>query len=189
MKKIPAHKRCYSTVKRDKKAIQYIVIHNTANIGDTAEGNGNYFKNGPYKWETKSDGTKVKVPIEAGAHFFIDQKGNKVKSIDMNRIAWAVGGSKYSDCGATGGGKMFGKVTNANSVSIELCDIVDKEPSEAMMKSVWKVVKYIRKYCPNAQTIVRHFDVNGKHCPKSMMDEEMWQRFQLRLLNAAIKYK
>ena len=175
MKKIPAKAISYSSKKRNKKNILYIVIHNTGNVGDTAVGNGNYFKN-------------VNTE-EAGAHFFIDQKGTKIKSIDMNRIAWAVGGSKYSDCGATGGGKMFGKVTNANSVSIELCDIVDKEPSEAMMKSVWKVVKYIRKYCPNAQTIVRHFDVNGKHCPKSMMDEEMWQRFQLRLLNAAIKYK
>ena len=175
MKKIPAKAISYSSKKRDKKDIKYIVIHYTGNKGDTAESNGNYFKN-----------TNTR---EAGAHFFIDQNGDKVKSIDMNRTAWAVGGAKYSDCNATGGGTMFGKVTNANSVSIELCDIVNKEPSEAMMKSVWKVVKYIRKYCPNAQTIVRHFDVNGKHCPASMMVEEMWQRFQLRLLNAAIKYK
>lgn len=172
---IPAKSISYSSKTRKKSDVLYIVIHYTGNKGDTAEANGNYFKN-----------TNTR---EAGAHFFIDQNGTKVKSINLNRTAWAVGGGKYSDCAKTGGGKLYGKVTNANSVSIELCDIVDKEPSEKMMKSIWKVIKYIRKYCPNAQTVVRHFDVNGKHCPGSMIDDASWQKFQSRLFEAAIKYK
>lgn len=173
MIKIPAKAISYASGTRNKKNVLYIAIHGTGNDGDTAKNNGNYFKN-----------TNTR---KAGAHFFIDQKGIKVKSINLNRTAYAVGGGKYSDCGQTGGGKLYGTVTNANSVSIELCDIVNKEPSDEMVRQVWNVIKYIRKYCPNAKTIVRHFDVNGKHCPSSMMTDEAWNKFQLRLLKAAME--
>ena len=172
MKKIPAKAISYSPTKRNKKDVLYTIIHNTGNQGDTAEGNGNYFKN-----------TNTR---QAGAHFFIDQQGIKVKSIALDRVAYAVGGSKYTDCDKTGGGKLYGKVTNANSVSIELGDIVGKEPSDEMIRQTWNVIKYIRKYCPNAKTLVRHFDVNGKHCPQIMMTDEAWNKFQLRLLKAAM---
>ena len=176
MKKIPAKPISYDSKKtRNKKDIKYIVIHYTSNDNDTAVNNGNFYKNVNTR--------------EAGAHFFIDQSGDKVKSINLNRTAWAVGGKKWDDCNITGGGKMYGVVTNYNSVSIELCDIASKEPSDAMMRSVWKVIKYIQKYCPNAKTIVRHFDVNGKYCPKSMMSDDAWNRFQLRLLSQALKEK
>ena len=47
-------------------------------------------------------------------------------------------------------------------------------------------IKYIRKYCPNATSVIRHFDVTGKPCPKSMMTEEAWNKFQLRLLYAIL---
>lgn len=164
MKKIPAKQISYSNKKREKKDIKYIVIHYTGNDNDTAEGNANYFKNVNTR--------------EAGAHFFVDQNGVMVKSIDLNRTAWAVGGAKYN----TGGGRLYGEVTNANSVSIELCDIKSKDPSDKMMKGVCKVIKYIQKYCPNAKTIIRHYDVNGKPCPLRMISEDDWTKFQLRLL-------
>lgn len=58
-------------------------------------------------------------------------------------------------------------VTNENSVSIELCDCnnVEKPYSNKQIKAVRKLIKYIQRYCPNANKIIRHFDVNGKHCP------------------------
>jgi len=174
MKKIQAAFVSYADKKRDRKDVKYIVIHNTGNKGDTAVNNGDYFAHGNVR--------------AAGSHFFVDQKGDVVKSINLNRTAFSVGGNKYSDCSVTGGGKLYGEVTNANSVSIELCDIIDKEPSEEMLKAIWRTIKYIRKYCPNAQTIVRHFDVNGKHCPQKMTDEDAWNKFQLKLLNVALRY-
>lgn len=173
MKKIPAKSVSYSPIKRNRNNVYYIAFHGTGNDGDTAVANGNYY-------------AKVNTR-KAGAHFFIDQEGVKVKSIDLNRTAWAVGGKKYTDCATTGGGKLYGKVTNANSVSIELCDIVNKEPSDEMVRQAWNIIKYIRKYCPNALNIVRHFDVNGKHCPASMMTDEAWNKFQMRLLEVALK--
>lgn len=150
--------------KRDKNNVKYIVIHYTLGNGDTAVNCGNYFA--------------LVNNRHAGAHFFVDQKGNIVKSIDMNRIAWAVGGSKYTDCAKTGGGTLYGKCTNANSVSIELCDNLKKDPSEAQIKAVKELVVYIRKNCPNAKRIVRHFDVTGKYCPKRMMDKKKWNTFR-----------
>ena len=31
---------------------------------------------------------------------------------------------------------------------------------------------------PNANTVIRHFDVNGKHCPAPMMNEKVWKKFK-----------
>lgn len=137
----------YDSKKRKRKDVKYIVIHYTGNKGDTAKNNVDYFA---------TSNTR-----EAGAHFFVDRNGNVGRSIPMNRTAWAVGGAKYDNDGGT----YYGKCTNYNSVSIELCDFVDKKTSKAQRQAVKKLIKYIRKYCPNAKTIIRHFDVNGKSCP------------------------
>lgn len=148
IEKIPAKKVSYdSSKKRDRNKILYIVIHYTGNKGDTAKGNCLFFKN----YNTRS----------AGAHFFVDKKGNIVKSIDMNRTAWSVGGFFTQ---ANGAGKYYKKCTNANSVSIELCDCLTGA-NTIQTEAVQWLVQYIRKYCPNAKTIIRHWDVNGKDCP------------------------
>lgn len=165
--KLKAKKISYdSNKKRSRKNVYYIVIHNTGNKGDTAKNNARYFAT----LNTR----------EAGAHFFVDQKGMIWRSIPINRTAWAVGGTIYTN---TEGAKYYGKCTNANSVSIELCDIVDKEPSEAMIKSVKWLVKYVQKYCPNAKTIIRHWDVNGKGCPQIMVgkDNKEWKNFKKKI--------
>ena len=113
MRKIGAKKISYdSTTKRDKKnCVKAIVIHYTGNMRDTAENNCRYFADGNTR--------------QAGAHFFIDRAGVCIKSINMNRTAWAVGGDHRS--GRKGEAKYYKKFTNYNTVSIELCDIVDFE--------------------------------------------------------------
>lgn len=154
MKTIKAKQISYSVKERNRNDVLYIVIHYTGNRRDTAENNGKYFAT-----------TNTR---EAGAHFFIDRKGNIVKSVPLNHSAWAVGGGRYSNYYITGGGTYFGRCTNSNSVSIELCDIVDQDPSPEQIKAVKKCIKYIRKYCVNAKQVIRHFDVTGKACPGSM---------------------
>ena len=158
--KIPAKPISYNVTNTRDKAVcvKYIVIHNTGNNKDTAINNGKYYQTGN--------------PNHAGAHFFVDQKGTVVRSIPMNRTAWAVGGSKYAK-----GGKLYGKATNYNSVSIELCDIVNNEPSDEMINVLKELIKYIQKYCPNATEIIRHYDVTGKPCPKRYIDDKEWNKF------------
>lgn len=147
--------------KRSLNSIKYIVIHYTGNNGDTAKGNANYFA---------TSNTR-----QAGAHFFVDKSGEIYKSINMNRIAWAVGG-KYNI--SNGAGSYYGKCTNTNSISIELCDCITDTNWDQKI-AARKLVKYIQKKCPNAKIIIRHWDVNGKSCPAPFIDRgnKKWKIF------------
>ena len=158
--------------KRPLSNIKYIVIHYTSNEGDTAQNNLDYFANVNEK--------------ETGAHFFVDKKGKVGKSIAMNRTAWAVGRDYRS--GRKGEAAYFGKCTNANSVSIELCDMCLKTNWEQMY-ATRKLVKYIQSKCPNAKTIIRHWDVNGKNCPAPFTGSgnEKWTEFK-RFITAGYKF-
>lgn len=155
-----ALKLSYSSVKRDKaKAVKFIVIHNTGNKGDSAKNNVDFYAS----WNED----------ERGAHFFVDQEGLIGRSIPMELTAWSVEGP--------GKGNMYGIVKNVNSISIELCDIVTKDPSDKMVKSVRELIAFIQKYCPEATTLVRHYDVTTKNCPARMIDNDKWGAFLNRL--------
>lgn len=148
-----------NTFKRDKKTIKAIVIHYTSNVGDTAKNNANYFK-------------KINTRY-AGSHYFVDKKGKIYQSVKCSRMAYSVGGGKYNS-----GGKYYGIYTNANTISIELCDCTKKEPySTKEIKVIKKLIKHIRKHYPNAKKVIRHYDVNGKNCPMPLIKEKEWYKF------------
>ena len=139
------------TVKRKKSSITTVYFHGTGNIGDTAKNNVDYYA---------TSNTR-----DAGAHFYVDRNGKIARSIPMNRIAYAVGDWK----------------NNVKSVSIELCDIVNKYPSQKQIKATVKLLKYIKRYCKNCHSIKRHYDSNGKLCPSSMcgnkQKDKSWKLF------------
>lgn len=164
--KLLAKSISYGT-KRSLADIKYIVIHYTGNKGDTAENNAKYFAN------TNTGQT--------GAHFFVDKAGEVWESININRIAWAVGGFYHNSNDA---GSYYQKCTNANSVSIELCDCL-KDTNWEQLKATRQLVKYIQEKCPNAKTIIRHWDVNGKQCPAPMIgtSNRKWKRLHCYLVN------
>lgn len=151
---------------RPYEAIKYIVIHYTGNDRDTAKGNASYFAR-------YGDGNQR----NAGAHFFVDQKGEVWKSIPMKLTAWAVGGFVTDKNGAA---SYYRKCTNTNSISIELCDNASRDPSIGQKIAVKELLKYIRAKCPNAQTVIRHWDVSGKSCPARMTgkDNQKWKNFK-----------
>lgn len=138
---------------RDISAIKYIVIHYTANDGDTDENNGKYFANNI---------------IKASAHYFVDDD-SVTQSVPDNYIAWSVGGNKYSNCAKTGGGKYYKKATNYNTLNIEICDDVKNGIIYPSYKTIENVIKLTKKkmkeYNIPAKNVIRHFDVNGKSCP------------------------
>lgn len=146
---------------RDLKNVKYIAIHYTGNKGDTAKSNANFFATSNKR--------------EAGAHYFLDKKPEVWESVPLNRIAYAVGGFFTR---ANGAGKYYGKCSNSNSVSIELCDCT-KEASWEQIKTAKDLVEYIQGKCPNAKTIIRHWDVNGKDCPAPMTgkNNKKWKHF------------
>lgn len=170
---IPAKPVSYGGT-RALTAIKYIVIHYTAGNGDTAIAECNYFKNG----NTRA----------AGAHFFVDQSGNCYQSIALNRTAWSVGGF-YTK--ANGAGSFYNVCTNFNSVSIELCDNLNKDPSAKQISATKTLVAYIKSQCLNAKTIIRHWDVNGKSCPARMigMNNAKWNSFRAAISGGGVGWQ
>ncbi len=155
---------------RPYSAIRYIVIHYTANDGDHDESNARYFQT-------------AHKPA-ASAHYFVDDD-SVTQSVPDNFTAYAVGGSKYTDCAQTGGGRLYGIVTNANSISIEMCD-TQKDgkylATEATMANAAGLCrKLMDQYSIDIDHVVRHFDVNGKHCPAYFIDSAAWEKFKGRL--------
>lgn len=167
---------------RSTSNIKYIVIHYTGNDGDTDENNGKYFKNNI---------------VKASANYFVDSD-SITQSVPDNYVAWSVGGSKYSDCDKTGGGKYYGKCTNSNSISIELCDDVKNGvvyPSAKTIQNAIELTKMLmNKYNIPQANVIRHFDVTGKKCPAYWVDDAKWKsEFWNKLGNTTIskvdKYK
>lgn len=164
-----AHKDNFGGI-RPYSAIRYIVIHYTANDGDHDESNARYFQTA-HKPATS-------------AHYFVDDD-SVTRSVPDHYIAYAVGGKKYTDTAATGGGRLYGIVTNANSISIEMCDTKRDGKYQATEMTMANAAALCRKlmdqYRIDSDHVVRHFDVTGKHCPVYLMDDAVWTKFKERL--------
>lgn len=153
--------------KRDLKDIIAVVIHYTGNKGDTAKNNADYFA--------------TSITRAAGAHIFVSRNGDIAYSIPIEKTAYAVGG-RYST--SYGAGAYYGRITNANSISIELCDCL-KGPSWEQMLACRGLYLWLRSKCPNLKKVVRHWDVNGKECPGPMTGKEnkKWEHFRSKVVN------
>ncbi len=144
-----------TSVNRTRKLsrnIKYIVIHYTANKGDTAWNNTKYFKT-----EKRS----------SSAHYFVDKNGvcQSVKDVD---IAWHCGATEY----------LHPLCRNSNSIGIELCNGVP-DFEEATVKNAAMLTKMLmEKYGIPTKNVLRHYDVTGKLCPKPFVDESRWQSFK-----------
>lgn len=158
---------------RAASQIRYIVIHYTGNDGDAAANNAAYYQSNT---------------VEASAHYFVDDT-TVWRSVPDLMTAWAVGGKKYASCGSTGGGSLHGIVTNANSISVELCDTAKDgtyRASEATLANAAAlVVELMKQYKIPLENVVRHFDVTGKLCPSYMVDADKWAEFKDRIARRA----
>lgn len=168
MKENLANRNNYGAA-REAKQIKYIVIHYTGNDGDHDEGNANYFKNNV---------------VKASAHYFVDDD-SITQSVPDNFVAWAVGGTKWKDCAATGGGTMYNVIRNTNSISVEMCDTKKdgrfQASEETMANTVFLVKSLMKKYNIDIDHVYRHFDVTGKHCPSYFMNASAWEAFKAKL--------
>ena len=162
--------------KRSVNSIKYLVFHYTGNDGDTDEANANYFHNNT---------------VEASAHAFVDDDSVTI-SVPATYVAWSVGSNGLLDQAsayASKGGKWFGKCTNANSYSIEMCDTERNGKREVTKETRKNAILYgakiMKKYNIPIQNVIRHFDVNGKLCPIYFVtSEDDWTKFKIELLSA-----
>lgn len=124
--------------------IKYIVVHYTANDGDTDENNGKYFHNN--------------ANLGASAHYFVDDD-SVTQSVPDNYVAWHCGANYYKHANCR----------NANSIGVEICDDVRNGtiyPSAKTIEKALELVEYLmKKYNVPKANVIRHYDVTGKLCP------------------------
>lgn len=154
---------------RNASQIRYLVYHYTGNDGDMAANNAKYFQNNI---------------VKASAHYFVDDT-TVWRSVPDLKVAWSVGGSKYANAHKTGGGTMYGVITNTNSLSIEMCDTIRNgvyQASEATLANAAALGRALmEKYDIPIENVYRHFDVTGKHCPSYLVNAQKWAEFKKRL--------
>lgn len=142
--------------------IKYIVIHYTANNGDTAKGNTNYFKS-TYRG--------------ASAHYFVDEDSVWQSVLDKN-VAW--------HCG-TSGTYYHAKCRNNNSIGVELCSEMDSKGNyyfndETVAMAVELVKSLMDKYNVPVANVIRHYDVTHKLCPAPYVNNTAaWKNFLAQL--------
>ena len=145
------------------RTIKYLAIHYTAGAS-SAPGKARSMKSG---WEKKK---------KASADFGVDDKYMIQFNPDLhNYKCWSVGDKKnpYS-----GGGKLYGTATNANTISIEICSNLKdgysaEKPNhdgwyytEAALNNGLKLAAILmKKFNIPIDRVVRHYDVSGKICP------------------------
>ena len=146
---------------------KYIVIHYTGNRTDTAMANSNYFKN---------------TNRGASAHYFVDA-ANVVQVVSDSDTAWAVGRNYGSN-------NLFGKCTNSNSISIEMCSTNGKISDGTYRNTVELTKTLMKKYNIDAVHVVRHWDVCSKSCPgwtgwgANGCDASIWNQFKKDIVSS-----
>lgn len=149
---------------RNTSTIKYLVIHYTANDGDTDEANGKYFANNV---------------VKSSAHYFVDDD-SITQSVPDNYIAYHCGANKYYHV----------QCRNANSIGIEMCDTKKNgihDVSEKTLQNTIILVKSImQKYNIPITNVLRHYDVTHKNCPSYFVsDITAWNNFKNSLCSSS----
>lgn len=156
----PCHSSNYSS--RGGSDISYIVIHFTANNGDTAQNNCTYFSG---------------ANRNASAHYFVGDDGI-YQSVPDAYKAWHCGGTSYY---------KHPYCRNANSIGIEMCSRIDGSGHyyirDGIISQTVELTRYLMdKYGIPADNVIRHYDVWDKDCPEPFVrDPQLWEDFKKRV--------
>lgn len=147
----------YKKASRTAGDIQYLVIHYTANDGDTAQNNADYFE---------------RAVVTASAHYFVDET-EVWQSVREADIAWHCGTSSVY---------YHPYCRNSNSIGVELCSRLKNGQYYFTEKTVRNAQALVRelmaRYRIPVERIVRHYDVTHKNCPAPFVENTAaWQAF------------
>ncbi len=141
--------------------VRYIVMHYTANNGDTARNNCDYYH--------RVGG------LQASAHYFVDEHG-AMQSVREGDTAW--------HCGAEAGRRYWHpECRNANSIGIEMCSRKRADGSyyilpETVANAAALAREIMQRYGIDTEHVLRHYDVTGKRCPMPWVDDPaQWTAF------------
>ena len=133
--------------------VRYIVMHYTANNGDTARNNCDYYH--------RVGG------LGASAHYFCDEYG-VMQSVREGDTAWHCGARAY----------WHPECRNANSIGIEMCSRKRADGSyyikpETVANAAALAREIMQRYGIDTDHVLRHYDVTGKRCPMPWVEEPM----------------
>lgn len=136
--------------------IEYIVVHYTANKGDTAQNNLDYF---------------ARTKTGTSAHYFVDE--NEVcQSVQDTDVAW--------HCGSKNPRHPYCR--NANSIGVEMCNSLNGVPEATKARTAAFVRQKMKEYGLDVNHVLRHYDVTGKRCPAPWVDDpQAWMDFKALL--------
>lgn len=149
--------------------VHWIVLHFTANNGDTAQNNADFF--------ARESG------LRASAHYFVDPNG-VVQSVKDSDTAW--------HCGRERGGSYYNDCRNANSIGIEMCSVIRNGVyviPEETVKNAAELVRYLmaRHHVPVLR-VCRHYDVTHKECPEPWVrNPNQWENFKKMLTEKEVE--
>lgn len=142
--------------------VRYIVMHYTANNGDTARNNCDYYH--------RVGG------LQASAHYFCDEHGT-MQSVREGDTAW--------HCGAEAGQRYWHpECRNGNSIGIEMCSRKRADGSyyikpETVANAAALAREIMQRYGIDTDHVLRHYDVTGKRCPMPWVDDPaQWTAFK-----------
>ena len=142
--------------------VRYIVLHYTANNGDTARNNCDYYH--------RVGG------LQASAHYFCDEYG-VMQSVRECDTAW--------HCGAEAGRRYWHPACrNGNSIGIEMCSRKRADGSyyikpETVANAAALAREIMQRYGIDTEHVLRHYDVTGKRCPMPWVDDPaQWDAFK-----------
>jgi N-acetylmuramoyl-L-alanine amidase len=145
------------------REVRAIVMHWTANTdkGAHAMANRNYFNLGSRY---------------ASAHYVVDDH-SIIQCLPDNEVAYHVGAKRYEPAGRA---LMAGTGLNPNyyTLGIEMCVNKDGDWEKTYRYAAELAAFLLLKYSPPEPTLLRHFDITGKDCPKMMITPEPWQAFR-----------
>lgn len=157
-------KNIFSRPDVSRRKINNIVLHYVANPGSSAEGNRNYF-------DSLADQDSQKGGTSTSSHFIVGLEGEVIQCIPINEIAYA------------------NAPRNEDTLSIEVCHPDDTgKYSDATYESVVRLTAWLCTQLKlKSSDVVRHYDINGKLCPKYYVEhEEEWKRLR-KDIDAAMK--
>ena len=142
--------------------VRYIVMHYTANNGDTAKNNCDYYH--------RVGG------LQASAHYFVDEHGAMQSVLECD-TAWHCGARAY----------WHPECRNANSIGIEMCSRKRADGSyyikpETVANAAALAREIMQRYGIDTEHVLRHYDVTGKRCPMPWVDDPaQWTAFKASL--------
>ena len=129
-----------------------IVIHNIGNPNTTAQQNRNYFAN-----------LATTEERHASSNFIICLDGRILQCVPVDEIAYA------------------SNQRNDDTISIEIChpDDTGEFTPESYAAAVRLTAWLCAKFWLSAEDVIRHFDVQGKECPRFFVNNpSAWEQFK-----------